>query len=188
MQATIRQYIYQHRLLKGLGGCLLDLTKDPEILHKLLCLVKGSLKNTQRSALAILTEQPSSYTTAYNTSSLGLSAELSSPLSQHMSGRVCLSLVCLPLWQQQGNVSALPTAWHHTPRRFPETHCHTLKGPCLRNENPPPKKQQNYRWLCFKKRTCHITLTQGLLKARPVTEVSHCTFEIQTWLLGDLLD
>ena len=39
--------------------------------------------------------------------------------------------------------------------------------------------------MCFKKRTCHLMLTQGLLRARPVTEVSHCTFEIQTWLLGD---
>ncbi|TNN83000.1 hypothetical protein EYF80_006607 [Liparis tanakae] len=59
---------------------------------------------------AIVTEPPLSHTTACGSSSLGLS----SPLSQPMSGRVCLSPVCPPLWQQQGNASALPTAWHHT--------------------------------------------------------------------------
>lgn len=50
---SVGQYSAIHlstQALKGLGGCLLDLTKDPEILHKLLCLVKSRLKNTQRSA------------------------------------------------------------------------------------------------------------------------------------------
>lgn len=36
--------------LKGLEGCLLDLTKDPKSYISCFCLVKGSLKNTQRSA------------------------------------------------------------------------------------------------------------------------------------------
>lgn len=91
---------------------------------------------TRRSSKRSSHEQPSSYRTAHSTSSLGLSAELSSPLSQHMSTRVCLPAVCLPLWQQQGNVPALPTAWHRTPGRFPDTHCLTIKAPCLCNEKP----------------------------------------------------
>lgn len=65
--------------------------QGPEILHKLLCLVKGRLKNTQHSAQR--SSQNSLPATQQHTTPAvwGLSAELSSPLSQHMSGRVCLS-------------------------------------------------------------------------------------------------
>ena len=95
VKATNQQYIYQPKL-EGPWGLFAWSHQGPKILHKQLCLVKGRLKDTQHTHPVINTEKHSSYTTAYNnTSSLGLSAELSSPLSQHMSGWVCLS-PCLP--------------------------------------------------------------------------------------------
>lgn len=142
--------------LKGLGGCLLDLTKDLKILHKLLCLVKGRLKNTQHCDS--WSSQNSLPATQQHTTPAvwGLYVELSSPLSQHMSGRVCLSPVCLPLWQQQGNVSALPNSWHHKLRCFPETHCHIVIGPCHCNE----KAAELYMGVFLKKE--NLTLSHGL--------------------------
>lgn len=40
------------------------------------------------------------------------------------------SPICLPLRQQQGNVSTQPDAPHHTLRHSPETCCRSLKGLC----------------------------------------------------------
>lgn len=98
------------------------ISQGPRVLHKQL--TQSKTDPAQRRG--VLAEPPFQ---------LQLQQQLSSWSSHQLRASICQASsmsppICLPPRQQQGNVSALPNAPHHTLRRFPETCCGTLKGVC----------------------------------------------------------